>query len=119
MIRAIYSAGGNFLNQGADIAKNIKAFQSLDFAVCHELFMTPTAKYCDIVLPAASPLQKEDIGLPWAGNYLLYKPKILPCEGQERSDFSIFVIWRRVLGSIPRFRKGGAKRSGSLIPRFL
>jgi len=89
-IKAIYSAGGNFLNQGADIAKNVRAFEALDFAVCHELFMTPTAKYCDLVLPAASPLQKEDIGLPWAGNYLLYKPGILPYEGQERSDYEIF-----------------------------
>ena len=89
-IRAIYSVGGNFLNQGADIGKNIRAFESLDFAVSHELFMTPTAKYCDIVLPAASPLQKEDIGTPWAGNYLLYKPQILPYGGQERSDYEIF-----------------------------
>ncbi len=89
-VHAIYSAGGNFLNQGADIAKNIKAFESLDFAVCHELFMTPTAAYCDIVLPAASPLQKEDVGVPWAGNYVLYKPQILPYEAEERSDFEIF-----------------------------
>ena len=89
-IRAIYSAGGNFLNQGADIAKNVRAFESLDFAICHELFMTPTARYCDLILPAASPLQKEDIGLPWAGNYLLYKSGILPYEGQERSDYEIF-----------------------------
>ena len=89
-IRAVYSAGGNFLNQGADLKKNIRAFNALDFSVCHELFMTPTAMFCDVVLPAASPLQKEDIGLPWAGNYALYKPKILPYEGQERSDYEIF-----------------------------
>ena len=89
-IRAIYSAGGNFLNQGADIPKNRRAFAALDFAVCHELFMTPTARWCDIVLPAASPLQKEDIGTPWAGNYLLYKPQALPRGGGERSDYEIF-----------------------------
>jgi len=89
-IHAVYSAGGNFLNQGADLKKNIQAFNSLDFSVCHELFMTPTAIYCDVILPAASPLQKEDIGLPWSGNYALYKPKVLPYEGQERSDYEIF-----------------------------
>ena len=37
---AIYSVGGNFANQGADIQKNAAALQTLDFAVCHELFMT-------------------------------------------------------------------------------
>ncbi|HWP68076.1 MAG TPA: molybdopterin-dependent oxidoreductase, partial [Rectinemataceae bacterium] len=79
-VHAVYSAGGNFLNQGADLKKNVAAFGSLDFSVSHELFMTPTARYCDVVLPAASPLQKEDIGLSWSGNYALYKPKILPYE---------------------------------------
>ena len=89
-IRAAYSAGGNHLNQGADIGKNEKALDSLEFMVCHDLFLTPTSRWADVVLPAASPLQKEDIGIPWDGNYLLYKSKILPYEGLERSDYEIF-----------------------------
>ncbi len=105
-IRAIYAAGGNFLNQGADIEKNIRAFNSLDFAVCHELFMTPTARYCDVVLPAASPLQKEDIGIPWGGNYLLYKPRILPMEGMERSDYDIFSELASLMGGEDVFTEG-------------
>lgn len=116
-IHAIYSAGGNLLNQGADIAKNIRAFESLDFAVCHELFMTPTAKYCDIVLPAASPLQKEDIGMPWAGNYLLYKPQILPCAGEEKSDYEIFGELASRFGVERIFTAG--RSAGEWIERFL
>jgi anaerobic selenocysteine-containing dehydrogenase len=109
-ISAIYSAGGNFLNQGADIGKNIKAFQTLDFTVCHELFMTPTAQYCDVVLPAASPLQKEDVGVPWAGNYLLYKPRILPYEGQERSDYDIFSELASRFGAERQFTEGRSEK---------
>lgn len=105
-IRAVYSAGGNLLNQGADIAKNRRAFETLDFAVCHELFMTPTARWCDIVLPAASPLQKEDIGIPWAGNYLLYKPQVLPRTGGERSDYEIFAALAERAGLGDAFTKG-------------
>ena len=105
-IRAVYSAGGNFLNQGADLRKSVQAFSALDFSVSHELFMTPTARYCDIVLPAASPLQKEDIGLPWAGNYVLYKPKILPYEGQERSDYDIFRELASGFGAEEDFSEG-------------
>lgn len=89
-IRVAYSAGGNYLNQGGDIRKGLKAFESLDFIVSHELFLTPTATYSDIILPAASPLQKEDVCSPWLGNYLLYKPQILGYEGLERSDYDIF-----------------------------
>ncbi len=63
--------GANSLKQGSDIRKNIAAFEKVDFAVSHSLFLTPTARYCDVVLPAATTLEKEDVGLPWLGNYLL------------------------------------------------
>jgi anaerobic dimethyl sulfoxide reductase subunit A len=89
-IRAVYTAGGNYLNQGADVRKNAAAFEALEFAVCHELFLTPTARHCDVVLPAASPLEKEDIGIPWLGNYLLYKPAALAPVGLTRTDYDIF-----------------------------
>jgi len=89
-IRAVYVVGCNFLNQGADVSKNIAAFRSLDFAVCHELFLTPTARFCDVVLPAAHTLEREDIGIPWAGNFLAYKPQASPPRGQSRTDYDIF-----------------------------
>lgn len=116
-IKAVYTVGGNFLNQGADIGKNIRAFESLDFAVCHELFLTPTARYCDVVLPAASPLQKEDIGIPWAGNYILYKPQILPMEGMERSDYDIFTELSSIMGVEQAFTEGLSE--SQWIDRFI
>ena len=105
-IRFIYSVGGNLLNQGADAQKSIAAFCKTDFIVCHEMFMTPTARFSDVVLPVASPLQKEDIGIPWAGNYLLYKPKILPYTGMERSDYDIFCDLASKLGLENLFSEG-------------
>lgn len=89
-IHAVYVAGGNYVNQGADAHKSIAAFESLDFAVCHDMFFTPTARYSDVVLPAASPLEKEDIGIPWLGNYLLYKAAALPPGPSARPDWDIF-----------------------------
>jgi anaerobic dimethyl sulfoxide reductase subunit A len=105
-IQAIYSAGGNYLNQGADIRKSEKALSSLEFMVCHDLFLTPTARWADVVLPAASPLQKEDIGIPWDGNYLLYKPKILPYERLERSDYEIFRMLADAFGFEKKYSEG-------------
>jgi anaerobic dimethyl sulfoxide reductase subunit A len=116
-IRAVYSAGGNYLNQGADIGKSEKALASLDFMVCHDLFLTPTARWADVVLPAASPLQKEDIGVPWDGNYLLYKPKILPYEKLERSDYEIFRMLADAFGFENKYSEG--LDEGGWIERLL
>jgi len=89
-IHAIYNVGSNFINQGSDVRKNIAAFQKVDFTVSHELFLTPTAQYCDVILPVASPLEKEDIGIPWLGNYLLYRPQVVQPLGEACSDYDIF-----------------------------
>ncbi len=105
-IRAVYNLGSNFLNQGADIRKSVRAFEALDFAVTHELFLTPTARYCDVVLPAASPFEKEEIGIPWAGNYLLYRPQIVPPAGQARSDYDALSELADRLGFGPAFTEG-------------
>lgn len=104
-IAAAYICGANYLNQGADARKAARALASLEFSVCHELFLTPTAALCDVVLPAASPLEKEDIGIPWAGNYLLYKPKAVEPEG-PRDDYAIFSALAGRLGSAGRFTEG-------------
>jgi anaerobic selenocysteine-containing dehydrogenase len=60
------------------------------FLVAHELFMTDTALFADIILPAASFLEMTDIYKAYGHNYLrLARPAIAPV-GQSRSNLSIF-----------------------------
>jgi anaerobic selenocysteine-containing dehydrogenase len=105
-IHAIYNVGANFLNQGSDVRKNIAAFEKVDFAVSHSIFLTPTARYCDVVLPAATALEKEDVGLPWLGNYLLYKPQVISPRGQARNDYDILCDLAGRLGFLPEYSCG-------------
>jgi len=105
-IHAVYHLGSNSLNQGGDIHKSIAALEQVDFAVCHELFMTPTARYCDVIFPAAAPLEKEDVGLPWLGNYLLYKRQAVPPAGQARNDYEILWALAERLGFGAQFSEG-------------
>ena len=105
-LHAIYNLGGNPINQGSDVRKNMAAFAKVDFAVTHELFMTPTARWCDVIVPAASPLEKEDIGSPWLGNYLLYKPQAVAPLGQARSDYDILCDLAERLGFGQGFSEG-------------
>ncbi len=105
-IHAIYSLGGNFANQGADVRKNLAAFEKVDFAVCHEVFLTPTARCCDVVFPAATALEKEDVASPWLGNFLVYKPQAVSPQGQVRNDYDILWDLAERLGFGPAFSQG-------------
>ncbi len=88
-IKMIYNVGGNYLSQGSDINKNIKAFNAVDFSVCHDCFLTPTAKYCDIVLPTTMwPERKDVIFAP--DNYLYYSNQAVNPPFNVMNDYDIF-----------------------------
>ena len=50
---------------GMDPRKWHRAIKALDFTVCVDLFMTPTAMLCDVILPAASFLEKDSLKAWW------------------------------------------------------
>ncbi len=88
-IHAIYSIGGNYLNQGSDIQKNIRAFKKVDLAVTHDLFLTPTALFSDVVLPVTTSLEREDVAFP-ADHYLFYSHQAIEPPPSCRNDYDIF-----------------------------
>jgi anaerobic dimethyl sulfoxide reductase subunit A len=87
-VRALYTVGGNYLCTGSDVAKNVRAFTTAELTVCHELFLTPTARYCDVVLPATTFLEREDIVFT-AHNYLHYSHQAVAPVGEARNDYDI------------------------------
>jgi anaerobic selenocysteine-containing dehydrogenase len=50
---------------GMEPGKWRDAIKKLDFTVCVDLFMTPTAMLCDVILPAASFLEKDSLKAWW------------------------------------------------------
>ncbi|MBA7692920.1 Dimethyl sulfoxide reductase DmsA [subsurface metagenome] len=72
-LKMAYIAAENRLNQYSNVNKGIKALKSLEFIVIHEQFMTPTAKFADILLPINTFMERNDIAVPWLGSpYYIY-----------------------------------------------
>jgi DmsA/YnfE family anaerobic dimethyl sulfoxide reductase A subunit len=115
-IKAIYNVGGNYLSQGSDIHKNIRAFKKVEFSVCHEQFMTPTARLCDIILPVSSFLEREDI-LFTGMNYLFYSAKAIDPPPHVKDDYDIFRELSHRLGFAEAYSEG--KTASQWIEQFL
>jgi anaerobic dimethyl sulfoxide reductase subunit A len=104
-IKAIYSVGANFLNQGSDITRNMRAFETVDFVVTQDLFMTPTARFSDIILPATTSLEREDV-ITGGDNRLFYSQRAIDPVDGTRHDYDIFTSLARRLGFGDRFSEG-------------
>ncbi|GAB7053259.1 molybdopterin-dependent oxidoreductase [Paenibacillus sp. YK5] len=90
-VHMAYSVGGNLVQQTSNIRRTLQAMQRLDFFVVHDHFLTLTARQADIVLPAATFMEREDIQMPWAGhgNFILYQQKVVDPPPGVRSDFDV------------------------------
>src|SRR4029450_3114638 len=53
-IKMVYSVAGDLFNQVPNVGRIVAAAQRLEFMVVHDNFLTPTARYADIVLPATT-----------------------------------------------------------------
>ena len=62
--KMIWLSNTNYLNQLGEVNKTVEAFQKLEFILVTEQFMTPTARFADIVLPVCTFLERNDILAP-------------------------------------------------------
>jgi anaerobic dimethyl sulfoxide reductase subunit A len=90
-IKMIYAAFGDLFNQLPNVGKTLAAAQALEFMVVHEHFITPTARFADIVLPATTFWERNDMHTPWAGggHYAIFMNKAVEPAGECRNDVDI------------------------------
>jgi len=91
-VKAFLIFGNNTLTTYANSSLVYKSLMNLDYMVCADLFMTPTAELADIVLPAALwPEIDQLAGLPTvAANVVLANQRAVRI-GECKSDEEIFV----------------------------
>ena len=91
-IKLIYSAGGGLFNQAPNAGKIAASLEGVEFIVGQDHFLTPTVRMADIVLPATTFWERNDIHVPWsgAGHYAIFMRQAIAPMHECRHDIDIF-----------------------------
>lgn len=105
-IRLVYWAGGNPFHHHQDINRLRAAWRRPETIIVHEPWWTATARHADIVLPATTTLERNDIGCAPRDRFVIAMHKAIDPVGEARSDFSIFADLARRLGCADTYAEG-------------
>lgn len=88
--KLIYWCGGNPFHHHQDLNRLLAAWRRPDTVIVNEPWWTPTAKLADIVLPATTTLERNDIGASSRDRFVMAMKQAVPPQGEARNDFDIF-----------------------------
>ena len=89
-IRLVYWAGGNPFHHHQDLNRFLRAWQKPETIIVNESWWKATARHADIVLPATTTLERNDIGANGRDRFVIAMKKAIEPVGQSRNDFDIF-----------------------------
>jgi anaerobic selenocysteine-containing dehydrogenase len=90
-VRAIYVYNNNPVAVCPDSQKVIAGFRREDlFTVVHEIFLTDTADYADIVLPATTQLEHYDVHKSYGHLYVLANSPAIAPLGEAKPNSEVF-----------------------------
>ena len=105
-IRLVYWAGGNPYHHHQDLNRLEQAWRKPETIVVHEQYWTPTARRADIVLPATTTLERNDIGFATREGHLVAMRQVVEPLAEARNDFDVFCGLADRLGLRAAFDEG-------------
>ncbi|MEM5318587.1 molybdopterin-dependent oxidoreductase [Paraburkholderia sp. JHI869] len=90
-IKLIYSVGGNPFHHNANLNRFVRAWRQPDFVVVHEPWWNPPAKYADVVLPATTTMERNDILATEFQRHWVAMHQVIQPVAKSRNDLDVFV----------------------------
>ncbi|MGD9951986.1 MAG: molybdopterin-dependent oxidoreductase, partial [Burkholderiales bacterium] len=120
-VKAMVVVGSNVATTYPNTARVLEALRKLELLVVHDMFMTPTAQYADIVLPAAGNLERDEprLHLHIKGPQAMHMDTVsrrLARVAERRSDWEFMIELGRRLGFEEHFPSLEALADEALRP---
>jgi biotin/methionine sulfoxide reductase len=109
-VRLVYWAGGNPFHHHQQLGRLRRAWQQPETVVVQDPFWTSTARHADLVLPATTALEREDIGSAASDSWMVAMHAAIAPVGQARDDHAIFKALAARLGFEQAFTEGRTPR---------
>ena len=86
------------------------------FTVVHETFLSETARYADIVLPACTSFESEDLYRGYGTYYVQYGPQVITPQGEAWPNYRVIAALAQRLGlHDPVFRRTPREHMAALL----
>ncbi len=102
-IRIIWWAGGNPFHHHQDLNRLQRAWSHAETVVVQEPWWNALARHADIVLPATTTLERNDIASAPRDRFVRAMHQAIPPQGQARNDFDMLADIADALGYRDRF----------------
>lgn len=107
-VEFMLSAGGSPIGHQPDVNELIEAMRKLDTVVVVEPWWTPTAKMADIVLPATTTMERDDVAgaMSYSADRIYAMKKIVEPRYESKDDYEIFTMLADKFGKARRYSRG-------------
>jgi biotin/methionine sulfoxide reductase len=105
-IRLVYWAGGNPFHHHQDLNRLVAAWRKPDTIIVHEPWWNPVARHADIILPATTSFERNDMGGATRDPFILAMQKAIEPVGEARDDYAILAELAGHLGFADAFTEG-------------
>ncbi|HKC50205.1 MAG TPA: molybdopterin-dependent oxidoreductase [Myxococcota bacterium] len=110
-VRLVYWAGGNPFHHHQDLNRLRSALARPDTLIVHEPYWTPMARHADLVFPATTSLERNDIGSGRADARIIAMKRAVDPVGEARNDHDILAALAERFGAREAFSEGRDERA--------